>query len=217
MLTACLANENLKNLGLLHPLHIYITCCTNACFHYFVNSYVVSNIFIKSYTDTDSFWIEGLCEKAELIARNDRKNILLYSWYFINKILLGAIIICCKLLPQRHINLAQHLSTFTSKPSFLGQLDMEHTIIEAQSYDMWVCFIECWCSMFHIILHVHDSMTENMKRTLSILADALSILKRWSRSRSHLQLSYAFLSYFLLLIQGCRRSNLTIWGKSCPA
>ncbi|EXB96214.1 Vacuolar protein sorting-associated protein 33-like protein [Morus notabilis] len=41
-------------------------------------------------------------------------------------------------LPEmtRHINLAQHLSTFTSKPSFLGKLDMEHTIIEAQSYDM---------------------------------------------------------------------------------
>lgn len=37
-------------------------------------------------------------------------------------------------LPEmtRHINLAQHLSTFTSKPTFLGQLDMEHTIIEAQ-------------------------------------------------------------------------------------
>ncbi|KAF8403110.1 hypothetical protein HHK36_011204 [Tetracentron sinense] len=43
-------------------------------------------------------------------------------------------------LPEitRHINLAQHLSTFTSKPSFLGRLDMEHTIVEGQSYD--VCF-----------------------------------------------------------------------------
>ncbi|TQD82334.1 hypothetical protein C1H46_032107 [Malus baccata] len=43
-------------------------------------------------------------------------------------------------LPEmtRHINLAQHLSTFTSKTSFLGQLDMEHTIIEGQSYD--ICF-----------------------------------------------------------------------------
>ncbi|KAF4400012.1 hypothetical protein G4B88_021226 [Cannabis sativa] len=41
-------------------------------------------------------------------------------------------------LPEmtRHINLAQHLSTFTSKPSFLGQLDMEHTLVEGQSYDM---------------------------------------------------------------------------------
>ncbi|XP_048421780.1 vacuolar protein-sorting-associated protein 33 homolog isoform X2 [Pyrus x bretschneideri] len=39
---------------------------------------------------------------------------------------------------NRHINLAQHLSTFTSKASFLGQLDMEHTIIEGQSYD--ICF-----------------------------------------------------------------------------
>ncbi|OAY28803.1 vacuolar protein-sorting-associated protein 33 homolog [Manihot esculenta] len=43
-------------------------------------------------------------------------------------------------LPEmtRHINLAQHLSTFTSKPSFLARLDMEHTIVEAQSYD--ICF-----------------------------------------------------------------------------
>ncbi|PNX96771.1 vacuolar sorting-associated protein 33, partial [Trifolium pratense] len=41
-------------------------------------------------------------------------------------------------LPEmsRHIDLAKHLSTFTSKPSFLGQLDMEHTIIEGESYDM---------------------------------------------------------------------------------
>ncbi|XP_038891944.1 vacuolar protein-sorting-associated protein 33 homolog [Benincasa hispida] len=47
-------------------------------------------------------------------------------------------------LPEmtRHINLAQHLSTFTSKASFLGQLDMEHTIIEAESYDICFEYIE---------------------------------------------------------------------------
>lgn len=47
-------------------------------------------------------------------------------------------------LPEmtRHINLAQHLSTFTSKPSFLGQLDMEHTVIESQSYDICFEYIE---------------------------------------------------------------------------
>ncbi|KAK7859301.1 vacuolar protein-sorting-associated protein 33 like protein [Quercus suber] len=47
-------------------------------------------------------------------------------------------------LPEmtRHINLAQHLSTFTSKPAFLGQLDMEHTIVEAQSYDICFEYIE---------------------------------------------------------------------------
>ncbi|OIW16964.1 hypothetical protein TanjilG_32831 [Lupinus angustifolius] len=41
-------------------------------------------------------------------------------------------------LPEitRHINLAQHLTKFTSKPSFLGKLDMEHTIVESESYDM---------------------------------------------------------------------------------
>ncbi|QHO00944.1 uncharacterized protein DS421_13g410710 [Arachis hypogaea] len=42
----------------------------------------------------------------------------------------------------RHINLAQHLTTFTSKPSFLGQLDMEHTIVESQSYDICFDYIE---------------------------------------------------------------------------
>ncbi|OVA06964.1 Sec1-like protein [Macleaya cordata] len=47
-------------------------------------------------------------------------------------------------LPEitRHINLAQHLSTFTSKPSFLAKLDMEHTIVEAQSYDICFEYIE---------------------------------------------------------------------------
>ncbi|KAI4384398.1 hypothetical protein MLD38_002562 [Melastoma candidum] len=47
-------------------------------------------------------------------------------------------------LPEmtRHINLAQHLSTFTSKPAFLGKLDMEHTIIESQSYDICYEYIE---------------------------------------------------------------------------
>ncbi|KAI5648597.1 hypothetical protein M9H77_34602 [Catharanthus roseus] len=47
-------------------------------------------------------------------------------------------------LPEitRHINLAQHLSTFTAKPSFVGRLDMEHTLIEAESYDICFEYIE---------------------------------------------------------------------------
>ncbi|XP_058082258.1 vacuolar protein-sorting-associated protein 33 homolog isoform X2 [Magnolia sinica] len=47
-------------------------------------------------------------------------------------------------LPEmtRHINLAQHLSTFTSKSSFLGRLDIEHTIVEGQSYDICFEYIE---------------------------------------------------------------------------
>ncbi|KAJ8765964.1 hypothetical protein K2173_020480 [Erythroxylum novogranatense] len=47
-------------------------------------------------------------------------------------------------LPEmtRHINLAQHLSTFTSKQTFLARLDMEHTIVEAQSYDICFEYIE---------------------------------------------------------------------------
>ncbi|KAJ6900681.1 hypothetical protein NC652_026703 [Populus alba x Populus x berolinensis] len=47
-------------------------------------------------------------------------------------------------LPEmtRHINLAQHLSTFTSKQSFLSRLDMEQTLIEAQSYEICFDYIE---------------------------------------------------------------------------
>lgn len=47
-------------------------------------------------------------------------------------------------LPEitRHINLAQHLSTSTSKPSFLARLDMEHTIVEAESFDICFDYIE---------------------------------------------------------------------------
>ncbi|KAH6834410.1 Sec1/munc18-like proteins superfamily [Perilla frutescens var. hirtella] len=47
-------------------------------------------------------------------------------------------------LPEmtRHINLAQHLTTFTSKPLFLGRLDMEQTLVEAQSYDICFEYIE---------------------------------------------------------------------------
>ncbi|GMH10556.1 hypothetical protein Nepgr_012397 [Nepenthes gracilis] len=47
-------------------------------------------------------------------------------------------------LPEitRHINLAQYLSTSTSKPSFLGRLDMEHTIVESEGYDICFEYIE---------------------------------------------------------------------------
>ena len=74
------------------------------------------------------------------------------------------ILIFWNLLLQRHINLAQHLSTFTSKPAFLGQLDMEHTIVEAQSYDMWAQFLllsptfedlMCWLYVFRFIIYVN--------------------------------------------------------------
>ncbi|CAK9858695.1 unnamed protein product [Sphagnum jensenii] len=41
-------------------------------------------------------------------------------------------------LPEmtRHTNIAQHLSTFTTKPSFLSRLSVEQTLVEGQSYDV---------------------------------------------------------------------------------
>lgn len=39
---------------------------------------------------------------------------------------------------QRHTNIAQHLSTFTTKSKFLARLSIEQTLVEGLSYDMQV-------------------------------------------------------------------------------
>ncbi|CAI0442666.1 unnamed protein product, partial [Linum tenue] len=65
-------------------------------------------------------------------------------------------------LPEmtRHINLAQHLTTFTSKQSFLARLNMEHTIVEAESYDIFLASILCiqlftYCGDVTICIHTY--------------------------------------------------------------
>ncbi|KAG6534280.1 hypothetical protein ZIOFF_008166 [Zingiber officinale] len=47
-------------------------------------------------------------------------------------------------LPEiaRHVNLAQHLQSFTSKPSFHARLDIEQTLLELQNYDICFEYIE---------------------------------------------------------------------------
>nr|CAD1843792.1 unnamed protein product [Ananas comosus var. bracteatus] len=47
-------------------------------------------------------------------------------------------------LPEiaRHVNLAQHLQSFTCKPSFHGRLDIEQTILELQNYEICFEYIE---------------------------------------------------------------------------
>jgi hypothetical protein len=47
-------------------------------------------------------------------------------------------------LPEisRHVNLAQHLQSFTSKPSFHARLDIEQTILELQDFDSCFEYIE---------------------------------------------------------------------------
>ncbi|KAJ7536601.1 hypothetical protein O6H91_12G074500 [Diphasiastrum complanatum] len=47
-------------------------------------------------------------------------------------------------LPEmtRHTNIAQYLSTFTTKPKFLSHLSMEQTLVEGQSYDITYEYIE---------------------------------------------------------------------------
>ncbi|KAA0034702.1 vacuolar protein-sorting-associated protein 33-like protein isoform X1 [Cucumis melo var. makuwa] len=91
-------------------------------------------------------------------------------------------------LPEmtRHINLAQHLSTFTSKPSFLGQLDMEHTIIEAESYDICFEYIE-------ELIHKQESLVKVL-RLLILLSVTNSGLpkKHFDYFRREILHSYGF-------------------------
>ncbi|KAK8469827.1 hypothetical protein PHAVU_005G180400 [Phaseolus vulgaris] len=91
-------------------------------------------------------------------------------------------------LPEmtRHINLAQHLSTFTSKPSFLGQLDMEHTIVESQSYDICFDYIE-------ELIHKQEPLT-TVLRLLILFSTTNSGLpkKHFDYFRRELLHSYGF-------------------------
>ncbi|KAF6150441.1 hypothetical protein GIB67_023940 [Kingdonia uniflora] len=91
-------------------------------------------------------------------------------------------------LPEmtRHINLAQHMSTFTSKPSFLGRLDIEHTIVEGESYDICLEYIE-------EMIHKQEPMT-NVLRLLVLLSITNSGLpkKTFDYLRRELLHSYGF-------------------------
>ncbi|KAL8515704.1 hypothetical protein ACS0TY_014400 [Phlomoides rotata] len=91
-------------------------------------------------------------------------------------------------LPEmtRHINLAQHLTTFTSIPSFLGRLDMEQTLVEAQSYDICFDYIE-------EMIHKQESL-ENVLRFLVLFSITNAGLpkKNFDYLRRELLHSYGF-------------------------
>ncbi|PIA46130.1 hypothetical protein AQUCO_01600416v1 [Aquilegia coerulea] len=91
-------------------------------------------------------------------------------------------------LPEitRHINLAQHLSTFTSKPSFLGRLEIEQTIVEGLSYDICFEYIE-------EMIHKQDPII-NVLRLLVLFSITNSGLpkKHFDYLRRELLHSYGF-------------------------
>ncbi|CAH8268644.1 unnamed protein product [Arabidopsis lyrata] len=91
-------------------------------------------------------------------------------------------------LPEmtRHIHLAQHLTTFTSKQSFLSQLDMEQTLVEAESYDICYEYIE-------EMIHKQEHLT-NVLRLLVLFSVTNSGLpkKQFDYIRMELLHSYGF-------------------------
>ncbi|KAL8251781.1 hypothetical protein R6Q59_035474 [Mikania micrantha] len=91
-------------------------------------------------------------------------------------------------LPEitRHINLAQHLSTITSKPSFLGQLDMEHTIVEAESYD--ICF-----EHIEEMIHKQESLVSVLRLLILLSVTNAGLPKRnFDYIRREILHSYGF-------------------------
>ncbi|RAL42728.1 hypothetical protein DM860_009235 [Cuscuta australis] len=92
-------------------------------------------------------------------------------------------------LPEmtRHIHLAQHLNKFTSKPSFLGRLDMEHTIVESESY---IC--ECF-EYIEEMIHKQEPLV-NVLRILILFSITNSGLpkKNYDYLRRELLHSYGF-------------------------
>ncbi|CAN4105809.1 unnamed protein product [Withania somnifera] len=91
-------------------------------------------------------------------------------------------------LPEmtRHINLGQHLTKFTSKPSFLSRLDMEQTLVEAESYDICFEYIE-------EMIHKQESLI-NVLRLLILFSITNSGLpkKNFDYLRRELLHSYGF-------------------------
>ncbi|KAG7634450.1 Sec1-like protein [Arabidopsis suecica] len=91
-------------------------------------------------------------------------------------------------LPEmtRHIHLAQHLTTFTSKQSFNSQLDMEQTLVEAENYDICYEYIE-------EMIHKQEPLT-NVLRLLVLFSVTNSGLpkKQFDYIRMELLHSYGF-------------------------
>ncbi|XP_042454126.1 vacuolar protein-sorting-associated protein 33 homolog [Zingiber officinale] len=91
-------------------------------------------------------------------------------------------------LPEiaRHVNLAQHLQSFTSKPSFHARLDMEQTLLELQNYDICFEYIE-------EMIHKQESLA-NVLRLLVLFSITNSGLpkKNFDYLRREILHSYGF-------------------------
>ncbi|KAK6929164.1 Sec1-like protein [Dillenia turbinata] len=109
-------------------------------------------------------------------------------------------------LPEmtRHINLAQHLSTFTSKPSFLGRLDMEHTLVEAQSYDICFEYIE-------ELIHKQEPLVNETKSNWLTIKRALQLVVEDTDTANPNDISYVFSGYAPLSIRLVQQAVRSGW------
>ncbi|AQK96102.1 Vacuolar protein-sorting protein 33 [Zea mays] len=97
-------------------------------------------------------------------------------------------------LPEiaRHVHLAQHLQSFTGKPSFHARLDIEQTILEVQNFEICFEYIE---EMIH-----KQEVIENVLRLLVLLSLTNAGLpkKNFDYMRREILHSYGFEHMHLL-------------------
>lgn len=97
-------------------------------------------------------------------------------------------------LPEitRHVNIAQHLSKFTTKQTFLSRLSMEQTLVEGQNYDASFTYVE---EMIH-----KQEQVESVLRLLILLSITNNGLpkKHFDYLRRELLHSYGFEHMFTL-------------------
>ncbi|KAG0613467.1 hypothetical protein M758_6G104800 [Ceratodon purpureus] len=97
-------------------------------------------------------------------------------------------------LPEitRHVNIAQHLSKFTTKQTFLSRLSMEQTLVEGENYDASFTYVE---EMIH-----KQEQIESVLRLLILLSVTNNGLpkKHFDYLRRELLHSYGFEHMFTL-------------------
>ena len=116
-------------------------------------------------TDTVSFWIKGLCQKAELVARNDCKYFPTFNFSFSRSICVFPIdfnfleFVASEAHKSCSASVDIHIKASLSWATWHGT-----HIVEAQSYDMWAQFLllsptfedlMCWLYVFRFIIYVN--------------------------------------------------------------
>ncbi|WOL09655.1 vacuolar protein-sorting-associated protein [Canna indica] len=114
-------------------------------------------------------------------------------------------------LPEiaRHVNLAQHLQSFTCKPSFHARLDIEQTLLELQNYEICFEYIEEMIHKQEPLVNVLR-LLESKSNWLAI-ARALQLIVEDTDTANPNDISYIFSGYAPLSIRLVQHAIRSGW------